>query len=60
MDMLLWYSMNHDISVVGYWKFDSNYEIALVINRESLDIISAPSVGEGEVATFDTVFGSVR
>ena len=39
-------NLNHDISVVGYCIFDSNYEKALVINRESLDIICAPSIGE--------------
>ena len=37
---------NHAISVVGYCIFDSNYKRALVLNRESLDIICAPSVGE--------------
>ena len=26
-------NVNHAISVVGKWKFDSNYEKALVINR---------------------------
>ena len=36
----------HDISVVGYWIFDSSYEKSLVLNRESLDIICAPSVGK--------------
>ena len=37
---------NHAISVVGYWIFDYNYKRALVLNRESLDMICAPSVGE--------------
>ena len=36
---------NNDISVVGYWIFDSNYKRALVLSRESLDMICAPSVG---------------
>ena len=27
-------NVNHDISVVGYWIFDSNYEKSLVLNRE--------------------------
>ena len=36
----------HAISVVGYWIFDSNYEKALVLNRESLDMICALSVGK--------------
>ena len=39
-------NVNHAISVVGYWIFDSNYEISLVLNRESLGVICAPSVGE--------------
>ena len=48
--------VNHDISVVGYWIFDSNYENALVLNRESLDIICVPSVGEEQVAKLETAF----
>ena len=39
-------NLNHTISVVEYWIFDSNYEKALVLNRASLDMICAPSVGE--------------
>ena len=39
-------NVNHAIGVVGYWIFDSNYEKALVLNRESLDMICALSVGE--------------
>ena len=39
-------NVNYAISVVGYWIFDSNYEKALVLNRASLDMICAPSVGE--------------
>ena len=39
-------NVNHAISVVGSWIFDSNYERALVPNRASLDMICAPSVGE--------------
>ena len=26
-------NVNHDISVVGYWLFDSNYKRVLIINR---------------------------
>ena len=37
---------NPDISVVGYCIFDSNYEKALVLNRESLDMIFVVSVVE--------------
>ena len=39
-------NMNHFISVVVSCIFDSNYEIALVLNKESLDMICAPSIGE--------------
>ena len=53
-------NVNHSISVFRYWIFDSNYEKALVLNRESLDMISAPSVGEEKVAEFETVFTAVR
>ena len=44
MDFLV--NVNHAIGVVGYWIFDSNYEKLFVLNRESLDMIFAPSVGE--------------
>ena len=53
-------NVNHDISVVRYQIFDSNYEKALVLNKESLDMIFAPSVGEERVAEFETVFTAVR
>ena len=39
-------NVNHAISVVGCWIFDSNYKKELVLNIESLDMICAPSVGE--------------
>ena len=44
MDSLV--NVNHAISVVGSCIFDSNYERALVLNKASLDMICAPSVGE--------------
>ena len=53
-------NVNRDISVVGYWIFDSNYKKSLVLNRESLDMICDPSVGEEEVTEFETLFTSVR
>ena len=43
-------NVNHDISIVGHWIFDSNYEKALFLKQESLDAISSPSVGEEQVA----------
>ena len=53
-------NVNHEISVVGYWIFDSNYKKALVLNRSSLDMIFAPSVGEEQDAILETVFTAVR
>ena len=53
-------NVNHAISVVGYWIFDSNYKIALVLNRELLDMICVHSNSEEEVATFETYFCAVR
>ena len=53
-------NVNHAISVVGNSIFDSNYEKALVLNRASLDMICAPSIGEEQDAIFETVFTAVR
>ena len=53
-------NVNHDIIVVVCWIFDSNYEKALILNKELLDTICAPSVGEEQVAEFETVFTAVR
>ena len=58
MDSLV--NVNRAISVVGYCIFESNYKKALVLNSESLDMICAPSVGEKQVAGFETVFSAVR
>ena len=52
-------NVNHDISFVGYWIFDSNYGKSLVLNRELLDMICTPSIGEEQVAEFETVFTDV-
>ena len=45
-------NVNHAISVVGSWIFDSNYEKALVLNRASLDMICASSIDEEQAACF--------
>ena len=50
MDSLV--NVNHAISFVGYWIFDSKYNKALVLNRASLEMICAPSVGEEQAAKF--------
>ena len=57
MDSLV--NVNRSISVVGCWILDSNYKKALVLNRASLDIICAPSVGEEQAAKFELVFTAV-
>ena len=53
-------NVNHVISVVGSWIFDSNYERALVLNKESLDMICAPSIGEEQAARIEKVYYAVR
>ena len=53
-------NVNRAIGVVGNWIFDSNYEIALVLNRASLDMISGPSVGEVQNVIFEKVYYAVR
>ena len=53
-------NVNHAISVVGSWIWESNCEIALVLKRESLDMICAPSVGEEQAAKFEKVYQAVR
>ena len=35
-------NVNHAISVVGNWIFESKYERELVLNRASLDMILCP------------------
>ena len=53
-------NVNHAITVVGSWIFESNYERALVLNKESLDMICAPSIGEEQAARFENVYYAVR
>ena len=53
-------NVNHAISVVGSWIFDPNYERALVLNKASLDMIFAPSVGEEQAAKFEKVYYAYR
>ena len=52
--------MNNDISAVGNYIFDSKYERALVLNRSSLDMICAPSVGEEQASKFEKNYYTVR
>ena len=53
-------NVNNSISVVGSLIFGSNCERALVLNKESLDMICAPSIGEEQAAIFEKVYYSVR
>ena len=46
-------NVNHAISVVGSWIFDPNYDRAIFLNRASLNMICAPSVGEEQDAMFE-------
>ena len=39
-------NVNHSISIVGNWIFDSNYDKSLFFTQESLDVICFPSIGE--------------
>ena len=48
--------LNHAVSIVGCWIFYSNYKKSLVLNRASLDMICAPSVGEEQAAKFELIF----
>ena len=53
-------NVNHAISVVGNWIFNSNLERALVLNRALLETICAPSVGEEQNAISEKVFNAIR
>ena len=53
-------NVNNAISVVGNWIFDSNYEIALFLNRSSLVMSCAPSVGEEKNDIFEIFYYAVR
>ena len=53
-------NVNHAIGIVGYCIFDSNYKKALCLTQNKLDIIYSPSIGKEQVATFQSVFYSVR
>ena len=53
-------NLNHAISVVGHWIFDLNFDKELILNRASLDMICAPSVGEEQNVIFEKVYYAVR
>ena len=53
-------SLNHAVSIVGYWIFDSRYKKTLPLTLYSLNIICSPLEVEGIFAMFETVFWAVR
>ena len=54
MDSLV--NVNHAISIVGYWIFDSNYEQIILLKRELSDLICSPSVGKEQVVALKQYF----
>ena len=53
-------NVNHAISIVVNWIFESNYEKALRLTRVSLNIICSSFIGEEQVVNFETLFYAVR
>ena len=39
-------NVNHDISIIGHWIFDSNYNKALCLKHKSLDLICSPPLAK--------------
>ena len=52
-------NVNHEVIIVGYWIFDSNFKKALPLTLDSLNLIISPSVVEEMFAVFKTVFHTV-
>ena len=53
-------NVNHAVSIVGYWIFDSNLKNTLPLKLDSLNLICSPLVGEGMFVVFESVFHAVR
>ena len=53
-------NLNHAISILVYWIFDSKNEKEIYLTQESLDVICSPSIGEEQAETFQSVFYAVR
>ena len=53
-------NVNHAISILGYWIFDSNDDKSLFLKKASLDVICSPSIGKEQIATFQSDFYDVR
>ena len=48
--------INHAVSIVGYWIFDSKYKNSLPLKIDSLNLICSPSEGEELFAWFEKKF----
>ena len=53
-------NVDHAVSVVGKWIFDSNYEKYLPLNIDSLNLIFACSDEGDYFANFQVVYYAVR
>ena len=53
-------NVNHEVSIFGYWIFDSNYKKALTLTTKGLNLIYSTLFGEGMFAMFETVFYEVK
>ena len=58
MELLV--NVNHAISIVGHWIFDSNYDKSLCLTQEALDVVCYPSIGEELISAFRSVFYTIR
>ena len=52
-------NVNHAISIVGHWIFDSSYEKSLCFTQEFLYIICYPSIGKELTEMFQSIFYAV-
>ena len=53
-------NVNHIITILRHWIFDSNYEKVIFLTQELLDIILSPCIGEVLVAMFQSIFYAFR
>ena len=53
-------NVNHAISIVGHWIPYSNYKKEMFLTQELMDQICYPSIDKEIVATFRSVFYSIR
>ena len=53
-------NVNHAVSILGNWIFESKYKNALPLTIYSLNLICSTFEGEGTFGVFETVFHAVR